>query len=134
MRIVCDTNVIVSGLLFGGKARDILSRIARGQITNHTSRILLSELEEVLSRPKFGLQPEQAIHLISLVRETFDIVHPKQSVSAVRADPDDDEVVAVAIESGSEYIVSGDNHLLDLKNWDQISILPPAEFLRKIGE
>ncbi|MCA9441579.1 MAG: putative toxin-antitoxin system toxin component, PIN family, partial [Candidatus Omnitrophica bacterium] len=44
------------------------------------------------------------------------------------------EVVAVAIESGSEYIVSGDNHLLDLKNWDQISILPPAEFLWKIGE
>ncbi|MGC8774819.1 MAG: putative toxin-antitoxin system toxin component, PIN family [Chlorobaculum sp.] len=129
MRIVCDTNVLISGILFGGKPRELLRLCSSGKVTNFTSPALLKEVEAVLIRPKFGLNEEQVYGIIRLFRDTFSIVRPEISLSVITADPDDNRVLETANAAQAEAIISGDAHLLDLGQWNGIPILTPAAFL-----
>ena len=131
MKVVCDTNVLVSGFLFGGHAREILGLVKRGTLTNFTSSILLQELESVLSRPKFNLRPDQVSGFLQLSRNSFKTVFPLSQISVVKTDPDDDRVLEVAMTAEAEYIISGDRDLLDLQQWRGIRIVSPADFVTK---
>lgn len=133
MRIVCDTNVLVSGILFLGPPRRILTMASRGKVTNFTTPDLLREVEDVLLRPKFGLRAEQVVGIIALFRDTFEIVHSSRRVQVVLADPSDNMVLEAAAAASADIIVSGDKHLLDLVAWDGIRILYPAAFVRESG-
>lgn len=128
MRLVCDTNVLVSGILFGGTSRRILTAVSRNLHTLYSSPALLAELTTVLARPKFGLTKEQADAISNLFHETATIVHPSVPVHVVMDDPDDDRVLETAWAAQAEVIVSGDGHLLALQEWQGIRIMSPAEF------
>jgi len=132
MKIVCDTNVLVSGILFGGHARQIILLVSRGKLTNFISDDILHEAKDVLSRPKFKLSPQQLIAIIALFRDTFELVSPVQQHKEVQSDPDDDRILDAAVEAQAEIIVSGDKHLLSLGLWRGIRILSPAEFIKEI--
>ena len=134
MKIVCDTNVLVSGVLFGGHARQILRWASRGRLTNYTSDDLLLEAQDVFSRPKFKLTPRQVAAFDTLFRDTFELVHPSTHHVVIAADPDDDLVLDAAATAGAEVIVSGDRHLLDLKAWQGIRILSPAELVAELSD
>lgn len=125
MRVVCDTNVLISGILFGGKPRDLLRLTSSGKITNFTSPALLKELEDVLQRPKFGLNEEKVYGIIRLFRETFSIIMPETELSVITDDPDDNRVLEAASAADAEAIISGDGHLLDLAEWNEIPIRTP---------
>lgn len=129
MKIVCDTNVLISGVLFGGHARRILALASRGMVTNHLSPAILHEFEAVLSRPKFGLAAEQILAIVDLVRDSFQMMMPQQHVDAVAKDPDDNRILETAVESGAQFVISGDNHLLELQSWQGIDIVSPADFI-----
>lgn len=129
MRIVCDTNVIVSGMLFGGHSRDILTAVAQGRVEAFTTPALLNELREVLLRRKFRLTLEQVDAMMELVRESFTCVNSRMTLSVIADDPDDDRVVEAALASRARVIVSGDNHLLNLGAWRTITVLSPADFV-----
>jgi len=126
MRIVCDTNVIVSGMLFGGHSRDILTAIAQGRVEAFTTPTLLHELREVLLRRKFRLSLEQVDAAMELVRESFACVESNATLSV---NPDDNRVVEAALASRARMIVSGDNHLLSLGAWGTTTVLSPAAFV-----
>ena len=132
MKVVCDTNVVVSGILFGGPPRQVLILAARGQITNVTSLGLLREAEDVLLRPKCGLRPEQASKVVALFQETSEVAAPSRHVNAITRDPADNLVLETAEAASADFIISGDKHLLDLANWKGIPILSPASFLEEI--
>lgn len=129
MRGVCDTNVLISGILFGGKPRELLRLCSSGKVTNFTSPALLKEVETVLIRPKFGLNEEQVYGIIRLFRDTFSIARPESSLSVISADPDDNRVLEAASAAQAEAIISGDVHLLDLVRWNGIPVFTPADFL-----
>lgn len=129
MKIVCDTNVIVSGMLFGGHSRAILTAVAQGRIEAFTSPALLHELREVLQRRKFRLTPEQIDAVMELVRESFTCVDSGTVFSFIADDPDDDRVLDAAHASRARVIVSGDSHLLALGTWRSVSVLSPADFV-----
>jgi putative PIN family toxin of toxin-antitoxin system len=131
VRIVCDTNVLVSGILFQGQPRRILTMASRGEVTISTSPDLLREAEDVLLRPKFGLRAEQVVGIIALFRDTFEIAQPYRRVRAIAADPSDNMVLEAAAAASADLIVSGDKHLLDLASWEGIGILSPAAFVRE---
>ena len=131
MRIVCDTNVLVSGLLFGGHARAILQAVARGKVDAFTSSVLLDELRDVLSRPKFHMTSAQVETFIGLITETFTCVSPSRQVSAVAEDADDDRVLEAAAEARAHAVVSGDMHLLRLTEWEGIPMISPADFVAR---
>lgn len=132
MRIVCDTNVLVSGILFGGHARHILVLSSRGGLINAISDDILDEAKAVLLRPKFKLTHSQVAVIISLFRDTFELVFPKKHHRVIQADPDDDYILDAAVAARAEAIVSGDKHLLSLKSWQGIRILSPAELISEI--
>lgn len=114
MNIVCDTNVLVSGVLFGGNAREILRLASRGVLINFISPDMLRETEDVLRRSKFGLRPEQVLEIISLFKDTFEIVIPSIRGRAISSDPEDKHVIEAALAARAKYIISGDMHLLEL--------------------
>lgn len=114
MNIVCDTNVLVSGVLFGGHAREILRLASRGVVINFISPDILREAEDVLGRSKFGLRPEQVLEIIALFKDTFEIVTSSQRVQVISSDPQDNHLIEAALTARAKYIISGDNHLLEL--------------------
>jgi putative PIN family toxin of toxin-antitoxin system len=129
VKIVCDTTVLVSGVLYQGPPRRAMTMAARGEVVNCISPDLLREVEDVLLRRKFGLRPDQVAAMVALFRDSFEIVHPARRVVAVAVDPADDRVLEAAIAAGAEAILSGDRHLLDLGEFAGVRILTPARFV-----
>lgn len=131
MKIVCDTNILISGVLFGGKPREILRLCASGTVVNCISPDILKEIEAVLLRPKFGLKEVQVYEIVRLFRDTFTLVSPDRRLSVVTADPDDNRILEAALAADADAIVSGDAHLLDLVNWKGIPVISADTFLKK---
>lgn len=130
-RIVLDSNVIISAILFGGPPRDVLEYVIDGRAECFVSLAILDEVRDVLQRPKFGLTPDQALALVEELHALCRVITPSGPVTAVEADPDDNRIIECALAAGAEFIVSGDAHLLALKSWRAIQILAPAQFLTK---
>lgn len=137
MRVVADTNVVVSGLLWRSIPRRILDAARAGDIDLFTTAILLAELEDVLNREKFaarfastGLAPRDLVFGYAAL--AF-IVEPSEIEPVILDDPDDDAVLACAVAAHSGVIVSGDSHLLKLKQYQDIRIVAAAELLAEIS-
>jgi putative PIN family toxin of toxin-antitoxin system len=136
VRLVLDTNVVVSGLIWGGVPRRLLDLARDGHATLFTSSVLLDELADVLSRDKFTtLLASQAVTPAFLVQRysmLAKLIAPQAIDRAVR-DADDDAVIATALAARADIIVTGDSDLLVLHPWRNIQILKPADVLRVAG-
>lgn len=131
-RIVLDSNVIISGFLFGGPPARILEHAVAGSVECFTSLPILDEVREVLRRPKFGLSPGQALSLIEELHDVCEVVTPEERVRVVAADVDDNAVLECALAAAADLVVSGDSHLLDLQEWRGIRMVSPASALKEI--
>ena len=133
MKVVPDTNTVVSGLLWQGAPHDVLELARAGEIMLYTSPALLAELRDVLNRPKFTARLKKvgttskrlSLEFAALAKLT----HPDPIAPVILADPDDDAVLACALSADAQIITSGDSHLLALKTYRGISILSAREFL-----
>lgn len=129
MRVVADTNVLVSAMIFPGGPPEALYRLAiEGRIAFVTSRPLLTELGRVLTE-KFGLQPEGAEEAVAQLIRLAEVVDPGEVISDIEADPADNRVLEAAAAGNVADIVSGDRHLLGLGTWRRIPIQTPAAFV-----
>lgn len=137
MRVVADTNIIVSGLLWRGNPRRILDAVHAGDIKLFTTAVLLAELEDVLSREKCASRLASANltphDLVLGYAALASVIEPAEIEPVILVDPDDDAVLACAIAAHSEIVVSGDSHLLDLKQYQDIRIIRAAELLAEIS-
>lgn len=131
MRILLDTNVVISALLFGGKPRIILQHIVKKHHVGVTSPVLLSELADVL-RKKFSFSKEAVARVDAQMRKQTSVVLPHMTINAV-ADTPDNRVLEAAVEGICEVIVTGDRELLTLKKYHNIRIINPDEFLEICG-
>ena len=130
MKVVLDTNVVISGLFFGGIPRAILTGWSDGYFQLIMSVEILQEYERVareLDKKYQALDAdwEQVLRLIAQ-NATFVSVQPLQK--QVCADPGDDKFLACARASATDLIVSGDKHLLDVAGWNDIEVLTPRQF------
>lgn len=130
-RIVLDTNVLISGILFGGKPRLALDLVISGLIDCSLSIAILDELKDGLQRPKFGFSPDACFHIVEELHGVCDLISVSISFDMIRSDPDDNRVLECAVEARAHFIVSGDSHLLDLGKFEKIRILSPAEYLKE---
>jgi putative PIN family toxin of toxin-antitoxin system len=133
MRVVLDTNVLISALMFGGNPREVLQRAIRGELRLCLSEEILSELGAVLQRPKFGFSVTTVNQILSELAAIAELVVPSKEISQIKDDPADNRVLECAVEAGAEYVISGDNHLLDLGEYSSIRILNPHQFLLLLG-
>ena len=134
MVIVLDTNVIVSGLLSPrGPPAEIINHWETDRFEVVTSSPLLNELERVLHYPRVQRylkpSPDEVAAFVNRFSRVTTVVEPQLTLEVVKEDPDDNRVLESAADGRASYIVSGDEHLLDLKKYNEIVILKPAEFL-----
>ncbi len=128
-----DTNVLISALVGHGKPRRLLTELLeRHQIVS--SAQMLAEFVEVMSREKFAEvgRSRLASFLSILVRRTT-IVSVKHTRRVIAQDPEDDIVLSTALKGNASYIVSGDEHLLDLKRFKGVKIVAVDEMLETLG-
>jgi len=137
VRIVLDTNVVISALLSDGTPYRLIQAAVDGTLMLCTSPALLGELSKVLAREHLASRLERQS---SSVEEALTLyagltvsVAPKAIPAVVPADPDDDQVAAAAVAAKADLIVSGDRHLLDLGIHRTIRIVAPAQALAQIG-
>ena len=130
-RVVLDTNVLVSALLFTGELSKIVELWQQGEVVPLISRETFDELRAVLGYPKFSLAPEEIQSIIeNEILPYFEVVGIKENVRGVCRDPEDDKFLACALSRAAHFILSGDKHLTDLKSYKTIRIIKASEFLR----
>jgi uncharacterized protein len=127
-RVVFDTNVLVSALVFpGGRGEAALRRIIEQTDQLVLSRPIVDELLDVLAR-KFARNAEELAHVAVFVTELAVVVAPKRRLRVVKDNPDN-RILECAVAGRAEVIVTGDKALLALKLYEKIRILTLREYL-----
>jgi|ERR1700733_206818 putative PIN family toxin of toxin-antitoxin system len=128
MRVTADTNIYVSAFQYAGKPLEILELARSGAIRLSVSEPILAEVKGVLGR-KFLRSEADLRDIEEQIREIAEVVTPGQPVDAIKEDPADDRILECAIAGKSDYLVTGDKHLLKLGQFQGVKIVPPAEFV-----
>jgi uncharacterized protein len=131
-RVVADTNIYISAMMFGGLPGSLLDLGLLRAFTLITSPPLLDELEDKL-RVKFGVSAADAAAIRAKLENAADVVNPDLTLDVVKDDPDDNRVLECAVAGRADYIVSGDRHLLQLKAHAGIAILTARQFLEALA-
>jgi uncharacterized protein len=137
VRVVLDTNVYVSGLLWTGLPHTLLAVAETGPLVLVTSPAILEEVREVLARAKFAARmrtlntsvDELMESLLSLVQ----IMQEPKVTRVVLRDPDDDKFVACALAARVRWILSGDDHLLRIGRYKNMRMVTPQQFWARWG-
>ncbi len=139
LRVVVDTNVLVSGL-FGIKnspSSQILKAVRTQKIILVTSPVVLEEVHEVINRKRIvkltKMTTRQRVNFMDKLIERSDVTAGKQFVEHVGRDSKDDKFLACAVEAKADYLITGDKDLLVLKEHGEIKILTPREFLEVLN-
>jgi putative PIN family toxin of toxin-antitoxin system len=118
----------VSALNFPGNPWRILDLAETGEIRLAVSDDILNEVNRVLLRPKFGWSQGRVDAAIRQIAGFAEHVEPKQRIDMIVDDPTDNRILECAADSGSNYLVSGDHHLLKVGQYQGCKIVTPAEF------
>ncbi len=127
-RVVLDTNVTISGLLWRGKAYQCLLLARAGAVQAVYCAEMTAELSEKL-RHKFGFSENRIRSVVHDVRRFAERVEISGTLKAVSADPDDDKFIECAVVGQADVIVTGDHHLLDLDEFQGIPIMSAGDFI-----
>lgn len=131
VKIVLDTNILISALGFGGKPREIFLLALKKKIQGVISVVLLAELNEVILKKFPKLEPQLSF-IEKQIKDKFLVVKPHRTLSILK-DEADNRVLEAAMEGNCDYIITGDKELLALKSFQNIKITNPQEFFREIG-
>ena len=123
-----DTDVIISGLVFGGLPRQVLDLAAAGMCSFYFSASIQAEVQRILEE-RFGWSTEEIQAGTRTVWSFGTPVDPQVSLTVVADDPDDDRILECAVAANADAIVSGDRHLLRLGSFQSILIQSSRQFL-----
>lgn len=129
-KVVFDTNIFISAIIFGGNPRVCLEMARQGTIRLYTTRAILLELATKLHK-KFQWSQEEVEEVIVGISKFATIVSPEAVVELIKTDPPDNRVFEAAKDSAADFIISGDRkHLLSLREFERIKILSAGEFIK----
>ena len=134
IRAVLDTNVLVSALISGlGSPAALVAHWQAEEFEIVISTVILRELERVLHyaklRKHYPISEDEVQRFIHLFSTQAVEVFPLVTVTVIERDSTDNRYLECALAGDAQYIVSGDRHLLELKEYRDIQILTPAEFV-----
>ncbi len=137
LKLVADTNTVVSALLWHGAPHRLFQAIESEEISICSSRALIEELAEVLARRKLAravkASGKSVSGLVAEYRQLVEFVRPRALRRPVGRDPDDEAIIACALAARADLIVSGDQDLLVLKTYRRIRIVNATEALALIA-
>lgn len=132
MRVVLDTNVLVSGTFWSRQSSRIITLIGQKAVKLVLSRSILEEYnrvmnyEEIRAKVQHHHERSEVVQKILLLAE---VITPTEHFEVIKEDPDDDKFIDAAVAGHAHYIISQDKHLLALKEFRGIKIITPEEFL-----
>ncbi len=133
MKVILDTNVIVSGIFWKGTSEKVLYALANGKFKLVISSGIITEIIKTLMNFKIRLSFEEILLWLSILLWKAELVEPEERVDVIKDDPDDNKFIEAAIEGNADYIVSQDKHLLNIKEYKGIKIILPEDFLKIIS-
>lgn len=130
MRAVLDTNVLISAVISTGVPHEVVVAGFEGEYQIIVSVATLTEFRETLLKypERFHLEEQEVQEEVETIRYFAEFVDPEEKIDAVEADPDDDKFLEAAVAGNVDYVVSGDQHLLDLDSFRGIEIVTPRTF------
>lgn len=132
LKVVFDTNIYISAIIFGGNPRACLEMVRSGEISLFTSKDILLEIAQILGN-KLGWPEKDVREVIAGISTLSTLVQPQVKLEIVEKDPTDNKILEAALEAEADFIVSGDKkHILPLKEFEGIKIISSAEFLKLI--
>lgn len=136
MKIVADTNVLISTILWGEQLQPLSELINEQRVRLCFSPETINEIHRVASYPHITKKAKgenlNITFLIDKIISRSAIVHPKIKPTTITKDPSDNMFLACALEAQASFIISGDKHLLTLKKFQKIPIVTPRQFLTQI--
>ena len=132
IKVVLDTNVLVSSVFWVGNPHKIVELAIDRKIQAFTSPEILQEFENALNRD-FLEDHDFIDSQIALVLEYSEIVWPSSKVDLVKEDSEDNKILECALSAGADYIITGDPHLLNLKQIKDTKIITPSGFMAIFG-
>jgi len=133
LRIVLDTNILVSAVIAKGKPRDLLRSAIQRRYLLIRSKETIEEFVGVLQRPKFGMTRKEVTKAKNTLLKTGKTIKVTSRRRVVEEDPDDDIFINTALNGSADYIVSGDPHLLGLSKYKSIKIVTVNDMLETLG-
>ena len=130
MRVTVDTNVLISALGWNGAEAAVMEMVFNCSLELCISTQILSEFYRVVGYPKFAFTEDEIDGFIGRLLPNAVLLNPSKRIHAVEADPDDDRIIECASEGKSDFIITGDKHLLQLGVYEGIRIITASEFLR----
>ncbi|MBI2403814.1 MAG: putative toxin-antitoxin system toxin component, PIN family [Gemmatimonadetes bacterium] len=128
MRAVFDSNIFVSALAIpGGRATAAVENVAEGRVQLVISKAIIHEVLDVLAR-KFGRDPEELARVAVFLSDLAEVVNPRIRIEALRDEPDN-RVLECAVTGGADVIVTGDQPMLKLGDYEGIKIISLRVFL-----
>jgi len=132
IRVVLDTNVLVSALLFEGSLASLVEGWKQGRFIPIFSRATFQEFKAFLSYPKFKLSKEEIAALLEEILPFFEVAEVQEEIRGICRDPEDDKFISCALAGSADWIISGDLDLLALKKFGSLRILKPSDFLQRL--
>lgn len=127
MKVVVDTNVMISGVFFGGAPRMVLNAIVDEKITACATLEIVDEYQEIVEEMIARKQGHLSRTILDPLIQKLRLIEQQSNVQVCR-DPDDDKFLNCAKDSGSVYIVSGDKDLLVIQDFEGIKIVTAKQF------
>lgn len=133
-RVVLDTNIYISLYISPhGTLKQITDAIAKKKFITITSPVIFNEISQTLEN-KFLVPQKDIARLLKFLAHTSEVVVPTNIEKVIVHDPDDDHIIACAVKGSADLIVTGNTkHFRKLKQYKNISIVTPAEFVRMLG-
>jgi uncharacterized protein len=134
VKVVFDTNVVVSACFWRGAPFDCLTAWVQGRCEAFVSPALLAEYHEALEELRLEYPKREPVAWVDALTESAELVFPTDRAKGATPDPDDEMILECGLAAEADFIVSGDKkHLLPLGEFQGIQIVSPADFLRRLA-
>ena len=130
MKIVVDTNVIISGVFFGGAPGDVLNAIVESRVKAYATAEIVEEYLEIIDEMLSRKQGKINRNLLTPLVDSLEVIETESHIEVSR-DPEDDKFIECAKDAKAMYIVSGDKDLLVLEKYENIEIITAKEFCNR---
>jgi len=132
MKVVLDANIFVSSLFFGGNPRTVLERAVNKSDELFITKEIIDEVESVIKRPKFHAGKDEIEYFIQSIEEIGNKIVPQKKIKRGSRDKTDNKYIECGIAGKVDYIISGDIHLLEIKEFGTIKIVTAKDYLEII--